>query len=234
MTERRWTVPNLITVARIVACPAVFLLALRPGVGWPLIAFVLFLAAALSDLWDGYLARKPGWITDLGKLLDPLADKAFSPTPRTKDILMWMLSTKMLPPVGVLVPIYLISQRGGATDGLPWIGALPLWVVLVLFGRELLVTLLRQVAKRQGLVIAAGASGKRKALLQNFFVGGGLLWFPLGRAAVERGWVDLGSWSLWYAFHGLWLVVTLALALVLAVYSLGDYLWKYRSVLGAR
>jgi polyol transport system permease protein len=41
---------------------------------------------------------------------------AFSPTKRTKDILMWMLSTKMLPPVGVLVPIYLIFRDTGLLD----------------------------------------------------------------------------------------------------------------------
>jgi sorbitol/mannitol transport system permease protein len=41
---------------------------------------------------------------------------AFSPTKRTKDILMWMLSTKMLPPVGVLVPIYLLARDTGLLD----------------------------------------------------------------------------------------------------------------------
>ena len=41
---------------------------------------------------------------------------AFSPTKRTKDILLWMLSTKMMPPVGVLVPIYLISKSVGLLD----------------------------------------------------------------------------------------------------------------------
>src|SRR5262249_29564169 len=41
---------------------------------------------------------------------------AFSPTRRTKDILMWMLSTKMLPPVGVLVPIYLMFRDSGLLD----------------------------------------------------------------------------------------------------------------------
>src|SRR5579859_6874384 len=41
---------------------------------------------------------------------------AFSPTRRTKDILLWMLSTKMMPPVGVLVPIYLISRNLGLLD----------------------------------------------------------------------------------------------------------------------
>jgi sorbitol/mannitol transport system permease protein len=41
---------------------------------------------------------------------------AFSPTRRTKDILMWMLSTKMLPPVGVLIPIYLLYRDWGLLD----------------------------------------------------------------------------------------------------------------------
>ncbi|NVP55532.1 carbohydrate ABC transporter permease [Mycoplana rhizolycopersici] len=41
---------------------------------------------------------------------------AFSPTPKTKDVLMWMLSTKMMPPVGVLVPMYLIFRNTGLLD----------------------------------------------------------------------------------------------------------------------
>src|SRR5262245_32074581 len=41
---------------------------------------------------------------------------AFAPTPRTRDILLWMLSTKMMPPVGVLVPIYLIFRNFGLLD----------------------------------------------------------------------------------------------------------------------
>src|SRR5271165_5235500 len=41
---------------------------------------------------------------------------AFAPTPRTKDVLMWMLSTKMMPPVGVLVPMYLLFRDGGLLD----------------------------------------------------------------------------------------------------------------------
>src|SRR6201987_4203901 len=41
---------------------------------------------------------------------------AFSPTPRTKDVLLWMLSTKMMPSVGVLVPIYLLWKNGGLLD----------------------------------------------------------------------------------------------------------------------
>ena len=134
MSERRWTLPNIITVGRIVACPAVFFLVMAPGSGLRVLGFVLFLAAALSDVWDGYLARKHGWITDMGKLLDPLADKLLL--------------------AATVVPIYLISHRPGTLGDLPWLGPLPLWIVVVIFGRELLVTLLRQVATRKGMKLA--------------------------------------------------------------------------------
>ena len=213
MSERRWTLPNIITLGRILACPVVFLLVMAPGSALRALGFVLFLAAALSDLWDGYLARKHGWITDMGKLLDPLADK------------LLLLVT--------VVPIYLISHRAGPIGDVPWIGPLPMWIVVVLFGREVAVTLLRQVAQRKGVVIAAGTSGKRKALVQNLFVGGVLLWFPLEQMSVDRGW-DTAAWSVWSTFHQLWVVVTLALAVFLTLYSLLDYFWKYRGVLGVR
>src|SRR5260364_14331 len=66
---------------------------------------------------------------------------AFSPTKRTKDILLWMLSTKMMPPVGVLVPIYLIYKNMGLLDtrtGLVFIlclGNLPIviWMLFTYF-----------------------------------------------------------------------------------------------------
>ncbi len=66
---------------------------------------------------------------------------AFSPTKRTKDVLLWMLSTKMMPPVGVLVPIYLIYKTFGLLDsriGLVFIlclGNLPIviWMLFTYF-----------------------------------------------------------------------------------------------------
>ena len=69
--------PNSITVARIMAAPFIAGLALAPS--WPprLAAFVLFIVAAVTDYYDGMLARTRGLVTDLGKLLDPLADRIF-------------------------------------------------------------------------------------------------------------------------------------------------------------
>lgn len=67
------SIPNLITLARILAVP-VIIWAITAGE--VRIAFALFLAAGLSDLVDGFLAKRFGMATELGAYLDPLADKA--------------------------------------------------------------------------------------------------------------------------------------------------------------
>ena len=213
MLGSRFTLPNLITVARILACPLIFFLAIAPGAVARFWAFVLFVVAALSDIWDGYLARRYGLITDMGKLLDPIADKLLL--------------------VATFVPFYIVSHRGSEPDLIPWWGAMPLWVMVVIFGREIFITAFRSYAVRRGVVIAAGKSGKRKALFQALFVGALLLWYPLLQVAQERGWAG-PFWGFWAWFHGAWVGVTLGVAIVLTVYSMLDYLWSYRSVVGIR
>ena len=70
-----WTLANVITLVRICFTPVIALLPFIEGY-WPkLIAFFVFLAAAISDVYDGHLARSRNEVTDLGKMLDPVADK---------------------------------------------------------------------------------------------------------------------------------------------------------------
>ncbi|MEO5931657.1 MAG: CDP-alcohol phosphatidyltransferase family protein [Candidatus Kapaibacterium sp.] len=70
----RWTLSNIISALRIVlAIPTAFVLV--AGMRWTAVA--LCLAASLTDVLDGYIARRYNEISDLGKILDPLADKAF-------------------------------------------------------------------------------------------------------------------------------------------------------------
>jgi CDP-diacylglycerol--glycerol-3-phosphate 3-phosphatidyltransferase len=210
----RLTLPNIITLARIAVCPVLFLLTLAEGTGARFGAFALFLAAALSDVWDGYLARKHGLITDMGKLLDPLADKLLIAV--------------------TFVPFYIVSHRPGEENAIPWWGELPVWVLVVIFGRELFITVFRQWAQRRGVVIAAGPSGKQKAAFQNIFVGALLAWWPSYQLAQERRWFAEGWWGAWEAFVGAITAVSLAIALVLTVYSMLDYLWSYRALVGVR
>jgi cardiolipin synthase len=67
-------IPNLITLGRILLVPIVVWAIAYPGTMW--IAFVLFVAAGISDAVDGFLAKRFGMATELGAYLDPLADKA--------------------------------------------------------------------------------------------------------------------------------------------------------------
>ena len=73
----KWNLPNILTVIRLAAAPGVavmFLYFTRPYADW--FALVLFVTAAVTDWFDGYLARAWGQETKLGAMLDPIADKA--------------------------------------------------------------------------------------------------------------------------------------------------------------
>lgn len=70
-----WNLSNTLTLIRIASIPLVVVLLLGHGRAASFFAALVFVLAALSDLLDGYLARKRDQVTTLGKLLDPLADK---------------------------------------------------------------------------------------------------------------------------------------------------------------
>ena len=206
------TLPNVITVTRIALTPVVFILLFVPTFSARLAAFLLFLVAALSDLWDGHLARKYGWISDFGKLVDPIADK------------LLLLAT--------FLPFYILSHRPPLPTKLPLLDVLPLWVLLVVLGREALVTFLRSIAAGRGQVIPAGKAGKLKAVFQNIFIGTTILWYALRTARAERGWGGW-FWSAWQGLHATVLLVTLGLAVLLTVWSMSVYLWGWRRGLRA-
>ena len=207
----RWTLPNIITLARICLTPVIALLPFIQGY-WPkVIAFIIFLVAAFSDVLDGWLARRYNTVSDLGKLLDPIADKLLLFA--TLIPIFWMTRH----------PTILVDYR------IPWWGSLPVWVALLLVGRELLITAFRYFALRKGVVIPAVAAGKAKALLQNIFIGATIAWFAWKDAIAELKLAGTLR-DLWDQFHGALVAVTLAGAIVLTVYSLGVYLYRYRTL----
>ena len=207
----RWTLPNIITLARICLTPVIALLPFIQGY-WPkVIAFVIFLVAAFSDVVDGWLARRYNTVSDLGKLLDPIADKLLLFA--TLIPIFWMTRH----------PTILVDYR------IPWWGSLPVWVALLLVGREVLITAFRYFALRRGVVIPAVAAGKAKAVAQNIFIGATIAWFAWKDAIAELKLAGAFR-DLWDQFHGWFVSVTLAGAIVLTVYSLGVYLYRYRAL----
>jgi CDP-diacylglycerol--glycerol-3-phosphate 3-phosphatidyltransferase len=203
-----WNLPNVITLVRISFTPVIALLPFIAGY-WPkLVAFVIFLAAAISDVFDGYLARSRNQITDLGKLLDPIADK------------LLLFAT--------LIPIYFISRSRADDYGIPFWGSIPLWVCLLLIGRELAMTIFRWWARRRGVLITAAGPGKLKTVIQNIFIGAVILWFAFRDARKPMGWEHSRFAAFWNEFHGGFVAVTLAVATLLTVSSFAQYLYRNR------
>ena len=209
MRFQRSDIPNVITVGRIAVTPLVFLLILPESAGLRFLAFVLFLVAAISDLWDGYLARKHGWISDFGKLWDPIADKLLV--------------------AATFIPFYVVSHSASNLAYLPYWGVLPLWVVLVIFGREILITVVRSILASRGRVLPAGKAGKHKAVWQNIFIGATIFWYAMVVAAERHGWTS-GFYELFRAFAELLVALSLLVAVVLTVYSMAVYLFQWWQV----
>ncbi len=101
--------PNAITVLRIGILPVLFLVLLEPGETLSLAIAILFILAALTDLLDGYVARRYNIVTRIGKLLDPIADKIIMST-----------AMVLLIPIG-RIPAWVVAlmiMRDFAVDGL--------------------------------------------------------------------------------------------------------------------
>lgn len=220
--------PNAITVARIAASPLIAWLPFAPNTASRLTAFVLYLAAAITDYWDGHLARTRNLVTDLGRLLDPLADKLLLVA--TFVPMLWLMGAAaplLLPPGdGARPPFAFVTPIGFVT--LPW------WVAAVVLGREVAMTVFRQYAARRGLVIAAIGPAKWKTGFQATWVGTAYFWFFAATLAERAGWEARPAWRAFAQFNGIVGVVTMTVAVVLTLYSLGLYARRYVPVLRAR
>jgi CDP-diacylglycerol---glycerol-3-phosphate 3-phosphatidyltransferase len=201
--------PNALTIARIIATPAIAILPFSSSSRLRLVAFVLFTLAAITDYVDGYLARSRKEETDLGRLLDPFADKALL--------------------VGTLIAMYLLAPRFPFVTPLGLVG-LPLWVVLVVLGREVFMTIFRQAAARRGVVIAAIGPAKWKTGLQLMWQGSAYCWFWIATVAGERRWESFTAWHDFALFNGTVGTLMMIGAVFLTLYSLVVYMRSFSNV----
>ena len=199
--------PNKITLSRLLLIPLIVFFYLASFIPYArLVAAILFVIAALTDFVDGHIARKTNQVTDLGKFFDAIADKVLTMT-------------------GFLL-IIAVPITGTAPVVWPsWLGVV---CVVVMLAREFIISALRQLAASKGKVLAADMSGKIKATLQ--FVSIVLYMFyaffltdiapNLSTSVVETA----------TGIIGLILMIVLALATVLTVYSGVHYLIQNRFV----
>ena len=150
--------PNSLTVFRIFLIPLLVVVLLTRFPSKEFIGVAIFLAAAVTDWLDGYVARKRGQITALGAWLDPMADKL-------------LVASAFLA---------LVEMR-----------LAPAWMVLIILGRELAVTGLRNIALLQGFSIEVSELGKVKMAVQVFAITAIILGVRF--QVLET----LGRWALW-------------------------------------
>ena len=183
--------PNSLTLARIFLIPLLVVVLLTEfegqlvlGIPKELVGAVIVGLAALTDLLDGYLARRRQQVTMLGQLMDPLADK-------------------------LLVTAALVS--------LVQMGLAAAWMVAIILGRELGVTVLRSLAYSRGLTIAASPLGKFKMASQIVAI---ILLLTLSRGSLQPFFI-VGQLALW---------VVMVAALVSAL----DYYRRFDHVLSPK
>ncbi len=99
--------PNLLTLTRILLIPVFVVLFVTPDPDRSLLAAIVFVVAAVTDMLDGYLARRSGQVTKLGKLLDPIADKLL--------VLSALILLVNVDRVSALVAILIIARELGVT-----------------------------------------------------------------------------------------------------------------------
>ena len=144
--------PNKITISRICLIPLVIFFFLADFIPYgKLVAALIFGIAAITDNIDGRIARKRNLVTDLGKFLDPIADKV-------------LVMSGLL-----LIVAHPIAGAGMVNAPAPAVW--PIWLgiicAVIILARELIISAFRQIAATKKLVLAADKSGKIKATLQD-------------------------------------------------------------------
>jgi CDP-diacylglycerol---glycerol-3-phosphate 3-phosphatidyltransferase len=105
--QEAFNLPNFITLTRILLIPVFVVLFVMPTPDRSLSAALIFIVAAVTDLLDGYLARRNGQVTTLGKLLDPIADKLL--------VLSALILLVNVDRVSALVAIFIIAREVAVT-----------------------------------------------------------------------------------------------------------------------
>ncbi len=178
--------PNKLTISRMCMIPVFIALFYIRFPYHYFVALAVFAVACLTDLFDGKIARKYNLVTNLGKFLDPIADKVL------------VLSALV---IVLTVPEFI---RAFFTDaGLIAMGC----GVAVILAREIIVSGFRMVAASSGAVIAADIFGKYKTVFQDIsvvlmIVGAGL-WEIFGRHLA----VDITNY-IWMGFFGIAVILT--------------------------
>ena len=150
-----FALPNALTIMRIVLVPVFVIAFVIPGDAARLVAFAVFVIAAVSDWLDGFAARKLKAGSDFGRMLDPIADKV-----------LVAVALMMLVAEGTFT-------RYNATTGM--LSLLRLFPALIILGREILVSGLREFLAGTRVSVPVTAVAKFKTAVQMIAIGAMIL-----------------------------------------------------------
>lgn len=140
---------NKLTIIRVILIPIFVAILLIPTITYHnYIALGIFIIASLTDFFDGQIARRRNLVTNFGKFADPLADKL-------------LVCSAM---------ICMCTPLVGADGKTPFNVLIPAWMVIIIVAREIFISGFRIIAAEQGLVLAAGWSGKFKTAFSMFMI----------------------------------------------------------------
>lgn len=167
-------IPNILTLGRLVLTVVFLAMILySPYAGNKStvldVAFVLFVAAGLTDITDGIVARKLNVASKFGRMVDPLADKVLV--------------------CGTFVCFAIVREPRLFEFGPIALGVIQWSVAGILIVREAYVTVLRHVSEARGISFAATASGKIKMFVQTF---------AIGTVIIKMGHVQTATWGYWF------------------------------------
>ena len=182
MKKTVFNLPNQLTFLRLILAVVMFAFIHFEHY---LTSMVLFIIAAGTDWLDGYFARKYSQVTTLGRILDPFADKVI-----------------------VCGTFIFLAATPGFVSNPVWYASLRPWMVVVIVGRELLVTALRSFLEERGADFSANMSGKLKMVFQCIAAGVALFYLATLQAKETPPlWCDVA------------LVISIWLAVISTVYS---------------
>ena len=166
------SLPNLLTLSRILAVPILVFLLWRPSPVDYAVTFILYCIVGMTDYLDGYLARAQGLTSRLGQFLDPIADKIM-----VAAVLVMLISSRKANPV-------------------PEIAGLNIIAALIILLREIIVSGLREYLAGLQVSVPVSALAKWKTTAQLIALGA----LILGGALPQMAWIhNLGIACLWIA-----------------------------------
>jgi len=132
------SVPNLLSLLRIILIPLFLYLIFTPKPLYRVLALVVFAVASITDFLDGWMARRLKQESEMGKFLDPLADKFL--------VVSGLIAFLILDPL------------------------VPLWMIVIIIGRDILITMMRYLAIKKGQTLRTSRFGKVKTAFQMFSI----------------------------------------------------------------